>query len=252
MTLLDVRDLTMKFGELVANYQVSFTVEAGSIAGLIGPNGAGKTTLFNCISGLYKPTSGRIFFDGEDITGLKPYQIARKGAVRTFQVVRPLKDMTVFDNVLVGAFLNCSDKRKAFETAAECVHLCGLEPFQEKPAAELPIGGKKRLEMARALATRPRLLMLDEIMAGLTATEVKASLEVIRRLRERGITMMIVEHVMEGIMPIADNVVVLDGGVKIAEGAPESIVNDERVIEAYLGAKYSQRLKTIRAGGSLG
>lgn len=252
MALLDVIDVTMKFGELVANDRVSFTVESGSIVGLIGPNGAGKTTLFNCISGLYKPTGGRILFDGRDITGLKPYQIAAKGAVRTFQVVRPLKDMTVFDNVLVGAFLKCSDKRKAFERAAECIQLCSLESLQEKPAGELPIGGKKRLEMARALATRPKLLMLDEVMAGLTSTEVKAAVEVIKRLQESGITMMIVEHVMEGIMPIADKIVVLDGGVKIAEDVPQRIINDERVIEAYLGAKYSQRFKNMKEQGPLG
>ncbi len=252
MALLDVQDVTMKFGELVANDRVSFTVEAGSIVGLIGPNGAGKTTLFNCISGLYKPAVGRIFFDGEDVTGLTPYQIARKGAVRTFQVVRPLKDMTVFDNVLVGAFLKCPEKRDAFERASECIRLCSLESLQEKPAGDLSIGGKKRLEMARALATRPKLLMLDEVMAGLTATEVKASVEVIRRLQESGITMMIVEHVMEAIMPMADKIVVLDGGIKIAEDAPGNIVNNERVIEAYLGAKYVQRFKAMKGGRPLG
>jgi branched-chain amino acid transport system ATP-binding protein len=250
MTLLDVRDVTMKFGELVANDRVSFTVESGSIVGLIGPNGAGKTTLFNCITGFLKPTGGAILFDGADITGHTPYQIARLGAVRTFQVVRPLKEMTVFDNVLVGAFLKTSDNREAFERAAECIRLCSLEPFQEKPAGELSIGGKKRLELARALATHPKLLMLDEVMAGLTSTEVKASVEVILRLRESGITLMIVEHVMEGIMPIADKIVVLDGGVKIAEDAPGNIISDERVIEAYLGAKYAQRFKTQKEGGA--
>ncbi len=249
MTLLDVREVTMKFGELIASDRVSFTVETGTIVGLIGPNGAGKTTLFNCISGLYKPTSGQILFDNEDITGRTPYEIARRGAVRTFQVVRPLKDMTVLDNVLVGAFLKCPDNKEAFERAAECIHICKLEHFQKKQAGELSIGGKKRLELARALATRPKLLMLDEVMAGLTSTEVKASVEVIQHLRKNGMTMMIVEHVMEGIMPIADKVVVLDGGVKIAEAAPESIINDERVIEAYLGAKYSLRFKNRKEGG---
>jgi len=251
MPLLDVRDCTMKFGELVACDRVTFSVEAGTIVGLIGPNGAGKTTLFNCISGLYRPAGGSIVFDGADITGLKPFEIARRGAVRTFQVVRPLKEMTVFDNVLVGAFLKTTDKKEALANTAECLRLCNLEPYQNKQAGELSIGGKKRLEMARALATRPKLLMLDEVMAGMTSTEVKASVEVILRLRESGITLMIVEHVMEGIMPIADKVVVLDGGVKIAEDAPGAISNDERVIEAYLGAKYSQRFKTRKEDQSL-
>jgi len=250
MALLELADVTMKFGELVANDRVSFTVESGSIVGLIGPNGAGKTTLFNCISGLYKPFSGRISFDGADITGQPPYRIARRGAVRTFQVVRPLKEMTVFDNVLVGAFLKCRDNRTAFDRAAECIRLCDLEPLKDKQAGDLPIGGKKRLEMARALATGPKLLMLDEVMAGLTSTEVKAAVDVILRLKESGITMMIVEHVMEAIMPIADKVVVLESGMKIAEDAPANIVNDERVIEAYLGSKYSQRYRERRNGGA--
>jgi len=252
MALLEVREVTMKFGELVANDRVSFTVEPGAIVGLIGPNGAGKTTLFNCVSGLYRPTGGSIIFDGKDITGMTPYAIARRGAVRTFQVVRPLKEMTVFDNVLVGAFLNSRDQREAFTRAAECLALCQLDSLQNKPAGELPIGGKKRLEMARALATRPKLLMLDEVMAGLTSTEVKAAVEVILKLRESGITLMIVEHVMEGIMPIADKMVVLDGGVKIAEDVPGRIVSDERVIEAYLGAKYSRRFKAREEGAPLG
>ena len=252
MPLLDVRDVTMKFGELVANDRVSFTVESGSIVGLIGPNGAGKTTLFNCITGFLKPTSGSILFDGADITGLTPYQIARMGAVRTFQVVRPLKEMTVFDNVLVGAFLKTSGNREAFEMAEECINICSLESLQEKLAGELSIGGKKRLELARALATRPKLVMVDDVMAGMTSTEVNVSVEVILRLRESGITLMIVEHVMEGIMPIADKIVVLDGGIKIAEDAPGNIINDECVIEAYLGAKYAQRFKARKEGGLCG
>lgn len=243
MPMLEVRDLTMKFGELVANDRVSFSVEEGTIVGLIGPNGAGKTTLFNCVSGLLKPTGGRVFFEGMDITGFPPYKIARLGAVRTFQVVRPLKDMTVFENVLVGAFLKSSDRREAMLRAEECINACGLDNFRDKMAGDLPVGGKKRLEMARALATRPRLLMLDEVMAGLTSTELKMSVEVIQRLRAGGITMMIVEHVMEGIMPIADRVVVLDGGVKIADDVPSRIVDNEKVIEAYLGAKYSRRYR---------
>ena len=243
MALLEVREVTKKFGELIANDRVSFTVDAGTIVGLIGPNGAGKTTLFNCISGLYPTSSGQIFFGNAEITGLPSYRIARMGAVRTFQVVRPLKDMTVFDNVLVGAYLQGAGGMQARERAEDCIRMCNLTEYAGKLAGDLPIGGKKRLELARALATGPKLLMLDEVMAGLTTTEVKAALEVIRHIRDQGITLLIVEHIMEAIMPIADKVVVLDGGIKIAEGPPGQIIDDERVISAYLGAKFSRRLQ---------
>jgi branched-chain amino acid transport system ATP-binding protein len=248
LTLLDVREVSKKFGELVANDRVSFGVDRGAIVGLIGPNGAGKTTLFNCISGLFAPSSGRVVFDGVDVTGLPSYRIARLGVVRTFQVVRPLKDMTVFDNVLVGAFLRNAGGAQARETAETCIRMCHLEEFAGKPAGDLPIGCKKRLELARALAARPTLLMLDEVMAGLTSTEVKAAVELIRRIRDTGVTLLIVEHIMEAIVPIADKLVVLDGGVKIAEGPPEQITSDERVITAYLGAKFSRRLQARKEG----
>ena len=248
MALLEVRDVTKKFGELVACDRVSFSVEAGAIVGLIGPNGAGKTTLFNCVSGLYPVSSGRIFFDGREITGLPSYRIARMGAVRTFQVVRPLKEMTVFDNVLVGAFLQDANTARARETAEHSIQICGLAEFAGKTSGDLPIGVKKRLELARALATKPRLLMLDEVMAGLTSTEVNTALDLIRTIRKEGITLLIVEHIMEAIMPIADKVVVLDGGVKLAEGPPGEIIHDERVITAYLGEKFNRRLQARKEG----
>jgi branched-chain amino acid transport system ATP-binding protein len=250
LALLEVQDVTKKFGELVANDRVSFTVEAGSIVGLIGPNGAGKTTLFNCVSGLYPVTSGKIFFDGREITGLPSHRIARLGAVRTFQVVRPLKEMTVYDNVLVGAFLHDAGTAKARATAEHSIQVCGLAEFADKASGDLPIGVKKRLELARALATKPRLLMLDEVMAGLTSTEVNTALDLIRNIRKEGITLLIVEHIMEAIMPIADKVVVLDGGVKLAEGPPAEIIHDERVITAYLGEKFSRRMQARKEGAN--
>ena len=243
MALLEIHDLTMKFGSLVANDSVSFSVNKGEIVGLIGPNGAGKTTLFNCVSGFFPPTEGKVIFNNEDVTGLPTHAIARKGMVRTFQVVHPLKEMSVLDNVLVGAFLREKDVEKVHEIAWKCLKDCKLDDLAYRLAGDLTIGQKKRLEMARALATGPTLLMLDEAMAGLTATEVKEVVELIRRLKEKGLTILIVEHIMEGIMPIADKVVVLDGGVKIAEGPPHEIINDERVIKAYFGEKYSKRLK---------
>lgn len=243
MTLLSVRNLTMKFGSLMANNDVSFDVERASIVGLIGPNGAGKTTLFNCIAGLYKPVSGKVFFDGRDITGLPSYKIARLGVARTFQVVRPLKEMTVFENILVGAYLRHGDTAGAGEAAERCLELCFLNSLRDKPAGGITIGNKKRLEIARALATEPKLLLLDEAVAGLTSTEAKEMVEVILRLRSSGVTILMVEHIMEAIMPIADKIVVLSGGVKICEDCPREVINNPRVITAYFGEKFGRRLQ---------
>jgi len=246
LALLEVRNVTKKFGSLIANYDISFNIEEGQIIGLIGPNGAGKTTLFNCISGLYKANEGKVLFEGIDITEFPPYRVAKLGAVRTFQIVHPLKDMTVFDNILMGAYLREPNNQKAIEIAENCIKIGYLSEVKNKRAGDITIGLKKRLELARALATGPKLLMLDESMAGLTSTEVKESVELVKNLRDTGITFLIVEHVMEAIMPIADKVVVLDGGIKIAEGKPEEIIKNEQVIEAYFGKKYSKKLQAAK------
>ena len=244
MALLSVRNVSMAFGSLIANDDVTFDIDEGSIVGLIGPNGAGKTTLFNCISGICRPTAGTIHFDGVDITRSPASRTARLGAVRTFQVVHPLQEMTVTDNVMVGAFLRHRKPAAARAKANACIGLCRLEDFCDKRAGSLTIGTKKRLEVARALATGARLLMLDEAMAGLTSTEVRESVELITQLKEKGLTLLVVEHIMEAIMPIADKLVVLDGGKKIAEGPPDTIIRDERVVAAYLGTKFSQKMKS--------
>jgi len=242
--ILEVNEVSKKFGSLVANNKVSFNVEEGNIVGLIGPNGAGKTTLFNCVTGIYKPSSGQIIFDGTDITFLPAYKVARLGAVRTFQIVHSLKEMSVFDNVLIGAYLREKNTEKASEIAEKCIDLCYLNKLKNARAGDLAIGLKKRIEMARALATNPKLMMLDECMAGLTSTEVKESVSLIKDLKNKGITFLVVEHIMEAIMPIADKVVVLDGGIKIAEDSPEVVIQNERVIEAYLGKKFSKKFQT--------
>ena len=243
MALLEVRNLTMKFGSLLANSDVSFDVEKGTIVGLIGPNGAGKTTLFNCVAGLYKPASGKVTFDGLDVTGYPSWKMARLGLARTFQVVRPLKEMTVYENILVGAYMRYSDTAKANEVAEHCVDLCFLGDLRNKLAGGLTIGNKKRLEVARSLATGPKLLLLDESVAGLTSTEVKEMVEVIVRLREEGVTILMVEHIMEAIMPIADKIVVLASGKKRAEDSPQAVINDPTVITAYFGEKFAKRLR---------
>ena len=249
MPLLDVSGLTMKFGSLIANRDVSFSVDKGQIVGLIGPNGSGKTTLFNCVSGLYKPFAGRVVFDGTDITSMPAYRIARLGLTRTFQVVRPLSEMTVLENVMIGAYLRNPDKDAAREEAEKCVKLCYLEEFSNRLAGAMTLGNKKRLEVARILATSPKMILLDEAVAGLTSTEVREMVALIVKLREEGLTILMVEHIMDAIMPISDKVVVLSSGSKIAEGPPGEIAKDENVIRAYLGEKFAKRLAVQGSGG---
>jgi len=238
MALLEVRQLTKNFGGLMANDRVDLRVNEGEIVGLIGPNGAGKTTLFNCISGFYPSSGGQVFFKGEDITGLPSNEICLKGIARTFQIVRIFKDMAVLDNVMVGAFNRTGSASVARKKAMEVLDFCGLLPKKGMLAGGLTIANKKRLEVAKAFATGPSLLMLDEAMAGLNQTETAEAVELVKKIRNSGITVLLVEHVMEVVMPISNRVVVLDYGRKIAEDTPEKVINNEEVIKAYLGDKY--------------
>jgi branched-chain amino acid transport system ATP-binding protein len=235
MSLLKVDAVTKRFGGIVANENVSFDIDAGQIIGLIGPNGAGKTTMFNCIAGHAKPSAGRIFLDGADITGFSPEQCARSGVGRTFQIARTFTSMTALENVMVGAFLVDRKTAGARELAMRMLHFVNLGRYADKPAGSMTISEQRRLAVARALAIRPRLLLMDEVMAGLNPTEVRETVDVVLKIREQGISCLIVEHVLEGIMPIADRIVVLDYGRKIAEGRPEQVSIDPVVIAAYLG-----------------
>ena len=238
MALLQVNDLTKRFGGLVACDRVSVEIQEGEIIGLIGPNGAGKTTLFNCIAGFYPPNSGRVTFAGQDITSLPPDRVCQLGIARTFQVVKIFKDMTVLENLMVGGFVRSLNTRKVHQQAMETLNFTGLAEKKDLLGGSLTIADKKRLEIARSLMTKPRLLMLDEAMAGLTQKETQDALELIHKLHEQKITLFLVEHVMEVIMPISHRVVVLEYGKKIAEDVPEKVSNNEEVIKAYLGDKY--------------
>jgi branched-chain amino acid transport system ATP-binding protein len=234
--LLVVEGLTKRFGGLLANDRVSLTVGRGEIVGLIGPNGAGKTTLFNGITGQFPVDGGRVVLDGADLTNRPPEAIARAGIARTFQLVKVFREMTALENVMVGAFLRRRARGEAAAKAAAALETCGLAGRADLPGGDLTVAEQKRVEIARALATEPKLIVLDEALSGLTPAETQQALAVLRRLREGGLSLLVVEHVMEVIMPLSDRVVVLDAGQRIAEGPPEAIARDPRVIEAYLGA----------------
>ena len=236
--LLTVKSVTKRFGGLVALNDVSFDVKEGEIVGVIGPNGAGKTTLFNVITGFYHPDSGQIIFDGVNITKHRPDQICALGLTRTFQLVKPFKDLTVFENVLIGAMLRRS-KSSAFEKAENVLKDMNLERVRNVPVKNLPVAERKIVEAARALATEPKMMLLDEVAAGLNPTESVRILETLKRVKDQGVTLCLVEHVMRFIMGVSDRIIVLDRGVKIAEGTPSEIAANETVIQAYLGVKYA-------------
>ena len=239
MPLLEVIDVSKSFGGVAANVGISFDVAAGEILGLIGPNGAGKTSLFNAISGDVSPDSGEIRLDGRRISGTGPVACAMAGVARTFQVVRSFDSMTVRENVMVGAFARTTRTREAMAEADRVLALTGLAAVAARPAHALSPPEKRRLEIARALATRPRLLLLDEMLTGLTPTEAQSGMQLIRDVRQTGVTIIMVEHVMEILLPLIDRAVVLNLGRVLASGLPRDLVRDPAVIRAYLGDKYA-------------
>ncbi|WP_052341316.1 ABC transporter ATP-binding protein [Salinarimonas rosea] len=242
-SLLRVEHVTKRFGGLVAVDDASLAVAPGSITGLIGPNGAGKTTLFTVISGFEPATTGRIVYDDRDVTALPAHERARIGIARTFQIVQPFATLSVVENIAVGAFLRHAARADALALARRVADQVGLGGMLDQPARALTVAGRKRLELARALATGPRLLLLDEVLAGLNPSEIRDMIPVIRAIRERGVTILIVEHVMQAVMSLCDDIYVLAQGRMIAQGPPARIARDPHVVEAYLGHGAAQRLQ---------
>lgn len=245
--LLELKGVTKRFGGVAALNGVNAGVAKGEILGVIGPNGAGKTTLLNCVSGVYKPDAGDVWWQGESIKGLAPHRVARLGIGRTFQIVKPFGSMTVRENAAVGALFGSGEARRgpkeAFADADRVLELVGLRYKADLPVTTLTIPDRKRLEVARAVATQPKLLLLDEVMAGLNSVEVDEALEMVRAVHATGVTVVLIEHVMRVIVGICTRAIVLDFGQVLAEGEPEVVLRDERVIQAYLGERYAKRLK---------
>lgn len=238
MKILELKKVRKSFGGIRAVEDFSLSVEEGEILGLIGPNGAGKSTIFNCIAGVYPPSAGEILFLGVSVNRHKPWDLCRKGLARTFQIVKPFPSRTVLYNVTVGAFATTDRRSEAEKRALDVLRYLNMEDIQGMRAGNLTIAQRKRLEIARALATKPRLLLLDEVMAGLRPTEVDEMVKIIRQLRESGVTIFVIEHIMRAIMALSDRVAVLHFGTKITEGTPHEVAHDERVIKAYLGEEY--------------
>lgn len=235
MALLEARGLTKRFDGLTAVSNFDIAVEKGEIVGLIGPNGAGKTTAFNLISGFLDPTEGKVHFDGEDITNLRPDQVCKRGLARTFQVVKPFAQLSVRENIMVGAYNRTNSKEKALHGADEIINFLGLEKVANESAGSLSVAYRKRLELAKTLATEPKIILLDEAMAGLRPKETDEIIELVRQINQRGISLLIVEHVMKVIMALAEHIVVIHHGEKLAEGKPKDIAQNQDVIDAYLG-----------------
>ncbi len=239
MNLLRVEQASKSFGGLRAVHRVSFDLSEGEILGLIGPNGAGKTTLFHLVSGFLRPDEGTIHYGGESVVGLRPHEICQRGMVRTFQIARPFLRLSVLENVVVGALERVAHRREALAIAEGTLDLTGLTDKAGSPGHSLTVPDRKRLELARALATGPRVLLLDEVMAGLNPTETGRLIDLIRTVHGRGVTILLIEHVMKAVMALSQRVLVLNYGELIAEGRPEEVVRDKKVIEAYLGEDYA-------------
>jgi branched-chain amino acid transport system ATP-binding protein len=248
--VLETHELSRRFGGVDAVADLSLAVEEGTVLGVIGPNGAGKSTLINLITGHLKPSQGRVMIDGHDVTGRRPWVVAKERVARTFQIVKPFRNLTVRENVAIGAMYGperARSAREAIEQAQEALERVGLADRAELSPGDLGVADARRLELAKALAMRPRLLLLDEVMAGLRPDEIQPSLDLIRSLRDDGVTILVVEHVMKAIMAVSDELLVMNEGRELTRGAPEDVVKDERVIEAYLGQRYAQRERDEKA-----